>query len=139
MFSSSSSGKTPSSSWTAAYVVGMSLIILLAAAIGVLVFKEIREMKVPEDDAGWVIFQLGFEHQRLTMAAETRQTDDEIRLRGDIYLSRVLLVRDAPMLGEVRASLINDDLTQLFLSAQETDRLLAQIDTPNGRWPPNCV
>ena len=133
MFSSSSSGKTPSSSWTAAYVVGMSLIILLAAAIGVLVFKEIREMKVPEDDAGWVIFQLGFEHQRLTMAAETRQTDDEIRLRGDIYLSRVLLVRDAPMLGEVRASLINDDLTQLFLSAQETDRLLAQIDRPGGR------
>ena len=133
MFSSSPSGKSLSSSWTAAYVVGMSLIILLGAAIGVLVFKEIRDMKVPEDDAGWVIFQLGFEHQRLTMAAETRESVDEIRLRGDIYLSRVLLVRDAPMLADVRASLIKDDLTQLFLSAQETDRLLAQIDTLGGR------
>lgn len=133
MFSSSASGKSISSSWTAAYVLGMSLIILVAAAIGVLVFSEIREMKVPEDDAGWVIFQLGFEHQRLTMASETRESVDEIRLRGDIYLSRVLLVRDAPMLADVRASLINDDLSHLFLSAQETDRLLSQIEAPGGR------
>lgn len=133
MFSSSASGKSISPSWTAAYVVGMSLIILVAATIGFLVFKEIREMKVPEDDAGWTIFQLGFEHQRLAMAAETRQSVDEIRLRGDIYLSRVLLVRDAPMLGDVRATLINDNLSQLFLSAQETDRLLSQLDTLGGR------
>ena len=133
MFSPPASGKSLSPSWTAAYVAGMSLIIILAAAIGVLVFKEIREMKTPEDDAGWTIFQLGFEHQRLTMAAETRQSIDEIRLRGDIYFSRVLLVRDAPMLADVRASLIKDDLTKLFHSAQETDRLLSRIESLGGR------
>ena len=41
---------------------------------------------------------MGFEHERLLLAAETGASEAELRLRGDIYLSRVFLLRDAPML-----------------------------------------
>ncbi len=119
--------------WTIAYFFGMGALATVAALIGFLVYSEIHDLKAPEDDSGWVIFQLGFEHQRLLMAAEKGEGIDEIRLRGDIYLSRVLLVRDAPMLASVRGSMIGESLTALFKSAQLTDRLLAHIDSVGGR------
>ena len=125
--------KSSFKAWTMAYFLGMAALAAVATVIGFLVYSEIHDMKAPEDDTGWVIFQLGFEHQRLLMATEKAESADEIRLRGDIYLSRVLLVRDAPMLASVRESMLGDKLTELFKSAQITDRLLSQIDSHGGR------
>lgn len=117
----------------AAILLTCILAIALAAIIGYLAYSEVRKMELPTDDAGWTVFQLGFEHQRLQLAAETGASLDEVRLRGDIYLSRVMVVRDAPMLAQVREFMVHENLTRLFQSAQETERLLDGLDRPGGR------
>jgi hypothetical protein len=58
---------------------------------------------------------------------------EEIKLRGDIYLSRVLILRDAPALAELRERMLDQNLTRLFQSAQETERLLAGLDRLENR------
>jgi C4-dicarboxylate-specific signal transduction histidine kinase len=76
---------------------------------------------------------MGFEHQRLVLAAETGASEEELRLRGDLYLSRVFLLRDAPMLGHVREEMNQNSLQNLFESAQHTDQLINQAGTAEGR------
>lgn len=112
----------------------MLALIAMAALLGLLGFKDLRDLNKPQDDAGWTIFQMGFEHQRLLLAAETGASLDELHLRGDIYLSRVFLLRDAPMLQHVRESMNEQSLLALFSSAQKTDELIDAADTREGRY-----
>jgi len=119
--------------WTAMSVVGIIVLLAIAVAVATLIYFSQREERAPQDDAGWVIFQLGFEHQRLQLAAETEASASEIRLRGDIYLSRVLLVRDAPMLESLRQSMLSGRLTELLQSSQITERLISSLESPGGR------
>lgn len=111
----------------------MLTLIAMAAVLGLLGYRDLRDLGKPQDDAGWTIFQMGFEHQRLLLAAETGASEKELRLRGDLYLSRVFLLRDAPMLEGVRESMNEQALAALFQSAQVTDRLISQVDMPGGR------
>ncbi len=110
----------------------MLALILVAAVIGLLGYKDLRDLEAPRDDAGWTIFQIGFEHQRLLLAAETGAPQPELRLRGDLYLSRVILLRDAPMLQNLRDAMDPGELTKLFKSAQATDGLIDLADTREG-------
>ena len=105
----------------------------LAAFIGYMAYSEVRGMNAPRNDAGWPVFELGFEYQRLLLAAETGESLDAIRFRGDIYLSRVIMLRDAPLLAEVRARMMEPKLAQLLQSAQETERRLAALDGEESR------
>ena len=116
-----------------AFVLSMLVLIVVAALLGVFGYNDLRDLEKPQDDAGWTIFQLGFEHERLLLAAETAASVDELRLRGDIYLSRVILLRDAPMLQPVRDAMNELALSQLFASAQATDDLLNKANTAEGR------
>lgn len=111
----------------------MLVLIVVAALLGVFGYRDLRDLEKPEDDAGWTIFQMGFEHNRLLLAAETGQSQQELRLRGDIYLSRVFLLRDAPMLENVREAMDSDHLLELFSSAQVTDKLIDGATTPERR------
>ncbi len=119
--------------WTVAFVLSMLVLIVVAALLGMFGYKDLVDLEKPQDDAGWTIFQMGFEHNRLLLAAETGQSQAELRLRGDIYLSRVFLLRDAPMLQDVREAMNKDDLLALFASAQTTDTLIDHANTPEGR------
>ncbi len=117
----------------AAFVVVMLALIAMAAVLGLLGYRDLRDLGKPQDDAGWTIFQIGFEHQRLILAAETGASEAELRLRGDIYLSRVFLLRDAPMLQNVREGMNVQAHSSLFQSAQTTDQLINEAGTPKGR------
>ena len=114
-------------------MLSMLVLIVVAALLGLFGYTDLRDLEKPQDDAGWTIFQMGFEHNRLLLAAETGQSQAELRLRGDIYLSRVFLLRDAPMLQNVRDAMNEDDLLELFSSAQKTDDLINHANTPEGR------
>lgn len=111
----------------------MLVLIVVAGMLGVFGYRDLRDLGKPQDDAGWTIFQMGLEHQRLLLAAETGASVDELRLRGDLYLSRVFLLRDAPMLGHVRNEMNELGLSDLFASAQHTDELIDKAGTPEGR------
>lgn len=111
----------------------MLVLIVVAGMLGVFGYRDLRDLGKPQDDAGWTIFQMGLEHQRLLLAAETGASVDELRLRGDLYLSRVFLLRDAPMLGHVRDEMNEAGLSDLFASAQHTDELIDKAGTPEGR------
>lgn len=111
----------------------MLAMIVIAALLGLFGYRDLADLQRQQDDAGWTIFQMGFEHERLLLAAETGASEAELRLRGDIYLSRVFLLRDAPMLQNVRDSMNEQELLQLFASAQTTDNLIDKADTPGGR------
>jgi C4-dicarboxylate-specific signal transduction histidine kinase len=116
-----------------AFVLSMLVLIVVAALLGLFGYNDLRNLERPQDDAGWTIFQMGFEHERLLLAAETGASEAELRLRGDIYLSRVFLLRDAPMLQPARDAMSDEALTQLFASAQKTDELINKANTPEGR------
>lgn len=119
--------------WTIAFVLSMLVLIVVAALLGLFGYRDLRDLGKPQDDAGWTIFQMGFEHQRLLLAAETGASEAELRLRADLYLSRVFLLRDAPMLQHVRDAMSEQSLLDLFASAQHTDELVNQAGTPEGR------
>ena len=119
--------------WTIAFVLSMLVLIVVAAMLGLFGYRDLRDLGKPQDDAGWTIFQMGFEHQRLLLAAETGASEEELRLRGDLYLSRVFLLRDAPMLEHVRDAMNEISLGDLFASAQHTDELIEKLGTPGGR------
>jgi two-component system sensor histidine kinase/response regulator len=114
----------------------MALILVLLAlgtVLGVLGYTGLSDLQKPQDDPAWSIFQMGFEHQRLLLATETGADAAALRLRGDIYMSRVSLLRDAPALASVRNSLAPEKLRSLLESADETDRLIDHAGTPEGR------
>ncbi|WP_374331309.1 sensor histidine kinase [Aestuariivirga sp.] len=119
--------------WTVAFVFAMLALIVIAALLGLFGYRDLNDLQRQQDDAGWTIFQMGFEHERLLLAAETGASEAEIRLRGDIYLSRVFLLRDAPMLATVREAMNEQQLLQLFTSAQNTDDLIDKAGTTAGR------
>jgi C4-dicarboxylate-specific signal transduction histidine kinase len=118
--------------WTAAHIACL-LSIAAGAIIGIMAYAEFSGRKPPEDDASWPVFEFGFEFQRLLLAAEKGESLEDIMLRGDIYLSRVLILRDAPVLAELREGMIDENLTRLFRSAQETERLLAGLNGAESR------
>lgn len=119
--------------WTIAFVLSMLVLIVVAALLGLFGYRDLRDLGKPQEDAGWSIFQMGFEHQRLLLAAETGASEAELRLRGDLYLSRVFLLRDAPMLQHVRDEMNEQSLLELFTSAQHTDQLINGAGKPDGR------
>ena len=108
--------------WRAAQIAFL-VSIGAAAVIGMMVYKEFSDLRPMEDNAGWPVSEFAYEFQRLLLAAEKGESLEEIRLRGDIYLSRVLLLRDAPALADLRAKMRDQNLARLFQSAQETERL----------------
>jgi hypothetical protein len=122
----------PPKYWTVAHVACL-VSIAAGAIIGFLAYSEFSNRKTPGDDPSWPVFEFGFEFQRLLLAAETGESAEEIRLRGDIYLSRVLILRDAPLLAGLRKGMLDQNLTRLFQSAQETERLLAGIERNENR------
>lgn len=116
-----------------AIVIFMFSLIAMAAVIGLLAYQELRAIEVPREDANWTIFKLGLEHNRLVFAAETQAGPDEIRLRGEIYLNQVSIVRDSPSLEPVRRGLSRDKFNVLLDTAETTRKLLARVDDPQVR------
>jgi C4-dicarboxylate-specific signal transduction histidine kinase len=114
--------------WTAAHVACL-ISIAMAALVGLRMYSEIADLKSPEEDATWAVTELGFEHLRLQMAAEAGRSLEEIRLRGEIYLGRVFVLRDAPLLAPLRARIPWDDTIRLFQSAQATDQLISSLES----------
>lgn len=125
----------PQTGKRAAVAIGVLILvlILLGSILGVLGYKGLSDLQKPQDDPAWSIFQLGFEHERLLLAAETTSDETALRLRGDIYLSRVALLRDAPALVEVRDSIEPDKLAEFFASASLTSVLIDRVGEKGGR------
>ena len=111
----------------------MAVLVAVAAMLGVFGYSDLLDLEKPQEDAGWTIFQMGFEHQRLQLATEEGESEAQLRLRGDLYLSRVILLRDAPMLEPLREAMNDQALLNLFASAQHTDQLIDKATTPEGR------
>ena len=120
------------SNWSAAFAVGI-VSVGAATVIAIMAYAEFQQLKSGKDDARWSVFELGFEYQRFMLAAERGESLVDMRMRGDIYMSRVLILRDAPLLAHVREGIGAEKLQALFKSAHETDRLLQGLDSLNQR------
>lgn len=118
---------TPFRAWTVAHVATMFSIAGLAL-VGFVIFTELDKIGEAEDDASWAAFELGYEHQRLLLAAEKGESLEEIALRTEIFLSRVMILRDSPLLADVRLRMIGKDLTKLYRSAQTTQELVGELE-----------
>lgn len=125
----------PQTGKRATVAIGLLIVvlILLGSILGVLGYKGLSDLQKPQDDPAWSIFQLGFEHERLLLAVETAADKTALRLRGDIYLSRVALLRDAPALVDVRNSIDPDKLAAFFGSASLTGKLIDRVEENGGR------
>jgi C4-dicarboxylate-specific signal transduction histidine kinase len=119
--------------WGSAIVIVMFALIAMAAVIGLLVYQELRALEVPREDASWTVYKLGLEHNRLAMAVESNATPDEVKLRGDIYLSQVDAIFGSPALEQLRRGLSKEKLRTLSDSAKATGGLLSGAEDPAVR------
>ena len=129
----SASAKSRVSRLNAAFLIALVILIVIAAVLGISGLRQLQRLQQPHDDDSWTIFQMGYEHDRLLMAAETNASWQDLRLRGDIYLSRIALLRDVPKLAGVRSSLTEKNLTTLLNSVDTIDRHISGATTPQGR------
>lgn len=120
------------SRWSLAFVVLTALLVLGFAVLATLGYKHVQDLTIPRDDAAWIISQVSYEHERLLLAAETDASQAALRLRGDIYLSRVDLLRKAPIFAALREAAPQDGLDALYASVESTDRLIDGAVTPQG-------
>ena len=120
------------SRWSLAFVVLTALLVLGFAVLATLGYKHVQDLTIPRDDAAWIISQVSYEHERLLLPAETDASQAALRLRGDIYLSRVDLLRKAPIFAALREAAPQDGLDALYASVESTDRLIDGAVTPQG-------
>lgn len=121
--------------WTATFVIANAVLVALAVVLGLHGYFDLLKLRKPHsgDDPIYVINQLGYEHLRLLLAAETTASLAEIRLRGDIFLNRIDLLSSSPMLASERNRLEEGKLDALVQSSIDTDRLIGGAGTPEGR------
>jgi C4-dicarboxylate-specific signal transduction histidine kinase len=119
--------------WGSAIVIFMFTLIAMAAVIGLLAYQELRAIEVPREDASWTIQKLDLEHNRLVYAVETNASPDEIKLRGEIYLNQVEVIRESPALEPVRRGLSKDKFKVLLDTAEMTSNLLPNVADPAVR------
>lgn len=119
--------------WILAIVV-FSLIMLGAfVLLAVRGYYHVTDLTSSRDDSSWILSQVSYENERLLRAAETNASQSDLRLRGDIYISRINLLRDAPTFSQLRETAPASMLTGLIASADTTDALIDKAGTPQGR------
>ena len=126
-------GKNRISRLNVTFLMVLAVLLVIAVVVGVSGLRHLQRLQQPQDDEGWTIFQMGYEHDRLLLAAETQASWKDLRLRGDIYLSRIALLRDVPKLAGVRSNLKETNLATLLNSVDSVDKLIDGATTPQGR------
>ena len=119
--------------WTLSLIAVTTLLVVAFAVLAVTSYIHVLELTAAKDDTSWVISQISYEHERLLLAAETDASQADLRLRGDIYLSRVDLLKNAPSFSELRQVASPDGLTKLYQSAEITDALINKAVSTDGR------
>ncbi len=120
--------------WVLAFLVALLAVIVIEAAFGVSRTMQRDLDRVPPwvGDSAWIPYQVGTEHSRLLLASEMGENAEALRLRGDIYLSFVDRLRQAPQLSHY-AQKLSAPMAALESSARKTERLLSEADSIEGR------
>lgn len=119
--------------WTLAPGFCFGLIVIVSCILGSLFRTEIYKPNLQKYEVSGQTFSVAFEFGALLASAERGESLADIRLRADIYLSRVFGLRDAPVLADVRRVMPEDVLPRLFQSATDIARLTDRLDRPDGR------
>ena len=80
-------------------------LIVVAGVLGLFGWRDLQDLEHPQDDAGWTIFQMGFENQRLLLAAESGADQAELRLRAGAELVRHYRAIEAAALRAAKSHL----------------------------------
>lgn len=100
-------------------------LLLSSFVLGWALYRGLQQLDEPQEDVGWAIYQLGLEHQRLQLAVETDAPYEVTHLRSELYLSRVLLLQNAPAYQAVLQGSLGESIAKLASSAQQTQPLLS--------------
>jgi C4-dicarboxylate-specific signal transduction histidine kinase len=119
--------------WTIAPIVCLSSLSISAVLFGVLLYQQFNVTVPKEMDGGRAVHDMGFEHNRLLLAAERGETLQELTLRGEIFLSRVHNIRDTKSFAPMRQLMPPGDLARLYESAEATRKLINHVEQPGGR------
>jgi signal transduction histidine kinase len=122
----------PRTIWRFAPIISAASLSLAALIFGFLLYQQIASPRLAERDGEWAAFEMAYEYNRLVVAAETNSTPFDIKLRGEIYLSRVDVLRETHSISDVREEM-PEMLAQLYASAERTSDLIEQLDRPGGR------
>jgi C4-dicarboxylate-specific signal transduction histidine kinase len=108
----------------------------LAAATAVLVYfvwGEVSRLERGRGAGTWAVSELGYEHSQFLLSVERADSLDAVKLRGDIYLSRVDIIRSFIANADTRQLMPVEKLSRLYASAGETAHLIDGLDRPGGR------
>lgn len=118
--------------WTIAPIVCVGSLSLAAFIFGFLLYQQIQTPKLSERDGEWAAFEMAYELNRFVVSAETSSSLADIKLRGDIYLSRVGVLRETRNIADVRREM-PEELERLYASAAQTGQLIDNLGRPDGR------
>ena len=119
--------------WSLALNIVTALLVVAFAILAAISYNHVRDLTTAKDDTSWIISQISYEHERLLLAAETGANQAELRLRGDIYISRVDLLRNAPVFSELRGNTSSEGVVKFYQSVNATDDLIDKAITPEDR------
>ena len=119
--------------WTISLVAVTALLVVAFTVLVITGYDHVKNLTAAKDDTSWIISQISYEHERLLLAAETGASQADLRLRGDIYLSRVSLLQNAPSFADLRQVASPDSLIKLYRSAEMTDELISKAVSTDGR------
>ena len=118
--------------WQLSMIAVSILIIGVFAIVLVTGYGQVEELTTPSIDTSWMISQLEYEYEGLLLATETNVGNADLRLQGDIYLSRIGELRNSAVLEQLRRIVPNSIINSLLASSEATDRLLSRSNTPEG-------
>jgi signal transduction histidine kinase/CheY-like chemotaxis protein len=119
--------------WTISLVAVTALLVVAFTVLAIIGYDHVMDLTTAKDDTSWIISQVSYEHERLLLAAETEASQADLRLRGDIYLSRVSLLQNAPSFSDLRQVASPESLIKLYQSAEITDALINKAISEDGR------
>ena len=123
--------------WTLAPGFCFGLIVIVSCILGSLFWTEIYKPNLQKYEVSGQTFSVAFEFGALLASAERGESLADIRLRADIYLSRVFGLRDAPVLADVRRVMPEDVLPEI-VPVRHGHRPPDRWPRP-ARWPRSAV
>lgn len=109
------------------------LIVMTGVTAGGMLREDLHRIAGERGDPAWIPYQLGAEHNRFLLAAETDAPPPELKLRGDVFLSYVDRVREAAQLSEAQKAMMREQLLALDETARRVELLLQGVDAQQGR------
>lgn len=111
--------------WQPLLAITLVLEVIAAILLDRVTNDRLAQIKRPQEDPSWAIYQLDLEYQQLRLAMALGEPPDSIRLHAKLFASRIVLIRDAPAYANLFTGRESDKLRNFIREAEPLLTLVA--------------